>query len=190
VNQHNSTDAINEDNARPESAPEMPVDSPEVTQDEATQDTEPLPNMAALEKQVKEYLEGWQRERSEFANYKKRVERDMKDLASSASAQTLMSLLPIIDDFERAFANIPAELENNAWTNGMQSIYRKFQKLLDEQGITAIDPTGELFDPTKHEAVGMEDSDSVESGHVTATLQKGYARGEKVLRPALVKVAN
>ncbi len=91
---------------------------------------------------------------------------------------------------ERAFAHIPADLQGNAWVDGVIGIHRKFQKLVDELGITVIDPVGQPFDPNQHEAVGTEDSSEIESGHVTATLQKGYARGERILRSALVRVAN
>lgn len=162
---------------------------------ETTQQAEPAPPssadaLTAEQKQAQDYLIGWQRERAEFNNYKRRVERDMKDIAQNASAETLFKLIPIIDDLERAFAHIPADLQGNAWVDGVIGIHRKFQKLVDELGITVIDPVGQPFDPNQHEAVGMEDSNEVESGHVTATLQKGYARGERILRSALVRVAN
>ncbi len=68
-------------------------------------------------------------------------------------------------------------------------IQRKLNKILENYNVTVLDPTGEPFDPNLHEAIGMEDSDDVESGHVTATMQKGYVLGERVLRPALVRVA-
>lgn len=155
--------------------------------------TTPAPGadtMAAAQKQAQEYLAGWQRERAEFNNYRKRVERDTKDTAQNAAAETILKMLPIIDDLERAFAHIPADLQGNAWIGGVTGIHRKFQKFIEDQGLTIIDPVGEQFDPSRHEAVGTEDSSDVESGHITATLQKGYSRGERVLRPALVRVAN
>ncbi len=192
-----------EDITRPDDTSTPPNDASETTVDSAdaqssTDETvqkssnEPVvaSEYSALEKQAKEYQEGWQRERSDFANYKRRVEREMKDTAANAAAGAFLSLLPIIDDFDRAFTTIPEELAGNAWMDGVSGIHRKFMKILEEQGITIIDPVGQLFDPNQHEAVGMEDSDTVESGHVTATLQKGYLRGERVLRPALVRVAN
>ncbi|MBZ0285598.1 MAG: nucleotide exchange factor GrpE [Anaerolineae bacterium] len=162
---------------------------------ENTQQAEPAPQssadtLTAELKQAQDYLAGWQRERAEFNNYKRRVEREMKDIAQNASAETLFQIIPIIDDLERAFTHIPAELEGNVWVDGVIGIHRKFQKLVDELGLTIIDPVGQPFDPSRHEAVGMEDSSEIESGHVTTTLQKGYARGERILRSALVRVAN
>ncbi len=146
--------------------------------------------LSALQKQVNEYLEGWQRERADFANYKKRVERDLKDSYQNASLDVLIKLLPVIDDFDRAMSSIPESFAGHGWLNGVMLIHRKFQKMLDEYGVTPIEPTGQPFDPTRHEAVGMDDTTEVESGHVTVTLQKGYQCGDRVLRPALVRVAS
>ena len=143
----------------------------------------------AAQMQAQEYLEGWQRARAEFANYKKRVERELKDSHSSASGNVLKDILPAIDDFERAVSNVPPQLKDDPWVNGVSMVLRKLNKVLDEYGVTVVDPTGEEFDPSHHEAIGMEDSDSVATGHVTATLQKGYVLGDRVLRPALVRVA-
>lgn len=140
-------------------------------------------------KEANEYKEGWLRERADFNNYKKRVEGQMKDLRDASAVEAMLALLPIIDDFERAMANVPPELKDHPWMNGVSGIYRKFQKTLEDKGVTVLDPVGEVFDPTRHEAVVTEESSEVESGHVIATLQKGYVRGDRVLRPALVKIA-
>ncbi len=145
--------------------------------------------LVALQKQAADYLEGWQRERADFANYKKRIEREYKDTYQNAALDVLIKLLPIVDDFDRAMSSIPESLVGDGWLNGVTLIQRKFQKLLEEYGVVAIEPTGQPFDPTRHEAVSMDASSEVESGHVTVTLQKGYLCGERVLRPALVRVA-
>lgn len=145
--------------------------------------------LASARKEAAEFKEGWLRERADFNNYKKRVEGQMKDLRDSAAVEAMLTLLPIIDDFERAMANVPPELKDHAWMNGVGGIHRKFQKTLEEKGVTVLDPVGEVFDPNRHEAVSTEASSEVESGHVIATLQKGYVRGDRVLRPAIVKIA-
>jgi molecular chaperone GrpE len=187
VSQKDTTNTINEDDVQAE----MPVDNAdkEATAGSPSQNQSPTADVAALEKKVKEHLDGWMRERADFANYKKRVETQLRDSAQNAAVDALVNLLPVIDDFERAMANVPPELAGNPWLNGVSMIQRKFQKMLDDQGVTILDPVGQTFDPTRHEAVGMEDSSEVESGHVTVTLQKGYLHGDRVLRPALVKVA-
>ena len=144
----------------------------------------------AVQTQAQEYLEGWQRARAEFANYKKRVEREMKDSFGSAAGSVLKDVLPVIDDFERAMGNVPEPLEGDPWVGGIGMIQRKLYKVLDDYNVTVIDPTGELFDPNRHEAIGTDDSSDMATGHVTATVQKGYVLGDRVLRPALVRVAN
>lgn len=155
----------------------------------------PLPDLnlaevlATARKEAAEFKEGWLRERADFNNYKKRVEGQMKELRDNAVVDAMLNLLPIIDDFERAMANVPPEMTDHPWMNGVGGIHRKFQKTLEEKGVTVLDPVGQVFDPNQHEAVTTEESTDVESGHVIATLQKGYARGERILRPALVKIA-
>jgi len=141
-----------------------------------------------LQAQAKEYLEGWQRARAEFANYKKRVERDMKDTYQNAAGDVLKGVLPIIDDFDRALANVPEDLNGNSWVNGVSMIQKKLLKLLDDNGVTQFDPVGQPFDPNQHQAIGTDEVDGVASGVVTKTEQKGYAMGEQILRPALVRV--
>jgi molecular chaperone GrpE len=192
VSQKDTTNTVNEDTASPDTAPDTPVESVETQPNDAPSDSSgaPAAEVAALEKKAKEYMDGWMRERADFSNYKKRVETQLRDSAQNAAVEALVTLLPVIDDFERAMANVPPELSGNPWLNGVSMIQRKFQKMLDDQGVTILDPVGDVFDPSRHEAVGMEDSDQVESGHVAVTLQKGYLHGERVLRPALVKVAN
>lgn len=150
----------------------------------------PLEQLETARKEAQDFREGWLRERADFANYKKRVDNQMKDLRDNAAVEALMGLLPVIDDFERAMANVPESLKDDPWINGVGGIHRKFTRMLEDKGVTTIDPVGQPFDPTRHEAVMKEDSDKVESGHVLETLQKGYTRGERVLRPAMVKVAN
>lgn len=142
------------------------------------------------QKEAKSNKDGWQRAQAEFANYKKRTEREKIEMFQRASLDTLKALLPVIDDFDRAFENIPEEISENPWIGGVSMIQRKFENLLERYEIEPIDPVGDVFDPNYHEAVGTEDSDEVESGHVTVTLQKGYKAGEQVLRPAMVRVAS
>ena len=167
-----------------EAAPEKTPKTPQEQGQGVTQEM-----YKAAQTQAQEYLEGWQRARAEFANYKKRIERELKDSHSSASGSVLKDILPAIDDFERAMSNVPPQLKDDAWVNGVGMVLRKLNKVLDDYGVVVIDPTGKEFDPSHHEAIGMDDSDEVASGHVTVTMQKGYLLGDRVLRPALVRVA-
>jgi molecular chaperone GrpE len=149
-----------------------------------------LEQLTAAQQEANTNLEGWQRARAEFANYKKRVERELHESYDRATIDTLIKLLPVIDDFERAMDNVPEQLGDHPWVEGVTLIQRKFQKMLDELEVIPLDPVGEVFDPNFHEAVGVDADTDVESGHVSQTLQKGYACGDRVLRPALVRVAS
>ena len=136
-----------------------------------------------------EYLDGWQRARAEFANYRKRADQERAEAYGNASVDTLRKILPVIDDFDRAISNVPPDKANDEVIKGFNLIHRKLSNLLEGAGITVINPVGEEFNPKYHEAIGTDESSDVPSGHVTAVLQKGYLYGDKVLRPALVRVA-
>jgi molecular chaperone GrpE len=145
--------------------------------------------LTEAQQRAQSFFEGWQRERADFANYKKRAERDLMTMRFNAKIDTLRSLVPILDDFERAMDNKPETLDSEPWLEGILAIQRKLAKTLEDEGILPIDPVGELFDPNRHEAIGQDSDTEVASGHVSATLQKGYVCGDRVLRPALVRVA-
>lgn len=145
---------------------------------------------AALKTEADKNLDGWQRTLAEFQNYKRRVTREQSELRKKVSLETLGEMLPILDDFERALANIPKELRDNAWVGGVMMIQAKFKKLLDDYNVTLIDPVGEEFDPNRHQAIGTGESDTYKSGQVIETLQKGYQSGDTLIRPALVYVAS
>ncbi|MCK6576845.1 MAG: nucleotide exchange factor GrpE [Anaerolineae bacterium] len=142
-----------------------------------------------LQEQADQYREGWQRERAEFANYQRRIERDMKASRDNATGDAFKAVLPVLDDFERAMGTVPTDLAENAWVNGVAMILRKFYRVLENNSVTILDPTGQPFDPSRHEAIGTDDNPEFETGTVTVTLQKGYLVGDRVLRPALVRVA-
>jgi len=182
-------------------APEAPEDTPDEgsadesgnTEEEAPELPEGINLMQAFieaQQEAQSNKDGWQRARAEFANYKKRIERERIEVFQRASLDTLKALLPIVDDFDRAFESLPEDISDNPWIGGVSMIQRKFVALLEQYEVEAIDPTGDLFDPNLHQAIGAEESDEVESGHVTETLQKGYRAGEQILRLALVKVAS
>lgn len=139
--------------------------------------------------QAQEYLENWKRERADFANYKRRIERETKETYQNAATDVLNSFLPIVDDFERALANVPAEMQGSPWLDGTSAIFRKLNKVLDEYGVTVVDPTGQPFDPNHHQAISVDEVSELPSGTVTETLQKGYRADERTLRPAFVKVS-
>ena len=139
--------------------------------------------------QVNEYRDGWQRALADYSNYKRRVERDQAQSQQNATANVLRRYLEIIDDLERALLNRPQEGDAAKWANGLDLIYRKFMTFLEVEGVTPINAVGEFFDPNQHEAIVQEDSPQHESGQIIGVVQQGYRLGERVLRPAQVRVA-
>lgn len=133
-------------------------------------------------------LDQTQRMAAEFQNSRRRQENQLSEEIERASSHLIKRLLPVIDDFDLAFAHVPAELEQGAaWVEGFRQIQKKLHNILAEEGVAVI--PGGAFDPALHEAVTGEPSDDVPSGHVIDTLRAGYTYKGKVLRPALVRVA-
>jgi len=145
--------------------------------------------VAETQAKAAENLEGWQRAQAEFANYKKRILRDQDQLSAEARGRVIKRYLDIVDDLELALKNKPGEGAGAEWAQGIELVYRKLQSYLESEGLTRLDPLGQRFDANLHEAVTEEESSEHESGTVIEVLRPGYMLGERVLRPAAVKVA-
>lgn len=146
--------------------------------------------LAAARAQADDAIDRMQRTAAEFQNARKRQERLLQDSLERATQRLLTALLPVQDDFSLAFQNLPETLtqEEMAWVDGFKRIHNKLEGLLNDEGVKAIEADGP-FDPARHEAVTNEPSEEVESGHIIATLRTGYVLKDRVLRPALVRVA-
>jgi molecular chaperone GrpE len=142
-----------------------------------------------LEKKANEYLDGWQRARAEFANYKKRVEREQAQTYQLASSAVLKKFLEVVDDLERALKNCPPEIQNTEWAQGIELIYRKLFSIMEAEGVTKIEAEGKQFDPNLHEAISHEEVEGYEEGQIIEVVKQGYQVGDRVLRPAMVRVA-
>ena len=125
---------------------------------------------------------------AEFDNFRKRMERERADLAAYAAADVLLELLPIVDNFERAL-QAPAPPEAEAYRTGAELIHKQMLDLLRKRGVKPIEALGADFDPNFHQAVIHEESPEHREGEVIQELQKGYLLGDRLLRPAMVKVA-
>ena len=159
----------------------------------------PVPTMEAfeslkaeLEKSTKEAcnnLEGWQRERAEFSNYKKRIERDNAQLKSNLTGEVIKKYLVIMDDLTLAMKNRPSSGEGSTWADGIDLIVRKLQTVIENEGIETINQNKVQFDPNLHEAISNEDNPEFASGEVIEVVRQGYKLGDRILRPAMVRVA-
>ncbi len=134
---------------------------------------------------AQKYLANWQRAEADFQNYKRRTEQERDESRRFALASLVINLLPILDDFERAFGSLDARLAGLTWFDGMRLIYRKQQMILENAGVTVIEAEGRQFDPREHEAVTHAEG---EEGKVLAEVQRGYKLHDRVLRPAMVVV--
>ncbi len=153
-------------------------------------------NPAVLKQQLEqeqakaaEYLDNWRRAAADLSNYRKRMERESSEITRAANADLIRRLLPVLDDFDRAFHTVPEDLRELTWVDGIMLIFRKLQALLEAEGLKPIEALGKPFDPHLHEAVVHEETDKYEDGLVIGELQKGYMLNDRVLRPTLVKVA-
>ncbi len=138
---------------------------------------------------AEEYLDGWQRARADFANYKKRIEREQTDLYQTISGTVVKQYLDVVDDLDLALKNRPQGGEGAEWANGIELVFRKLLTILENQGITPMNAQGEMFDPTLHEAISSEENEEFECDEIIEVVKRGYMMGERVLRPALVRVA-
>lgn len=147
-------------------------------------------DLAAEQNRYQELNDRFQRSTAEFQNTLRRRDKQMSETVERASQHVVVKLLPVVDDFDRAFQNLPEAVrtEHAPWLEGFQQIQKKLLTVLEDEGVTAIPAEG-LFDPNLHEAVTNEPNDSVESGHIIATLRVGYQQRGRVIRPALVRVA-
>jgi molecular chaperone GrpE len=182
-----------------EHLPEEEADRPEALEPETApseggeQGVTPEELRAELDRaraQADEYLDGWKRAQADLVNYRKRVERDALEALRSAAGQAAARFFPMLDDFERALKERPESQNLERWAQGVDLIYRKGIAALEAEGITPIDVAeGAEFDPNFHEAVTREVCPDRRDGEVLEVLHTGYQMGDRVLRPAQVRVA-
>jgi molecular chaperone GrpE len=143
--------------------------------------------LADLQRERDDYKDRWLRKGAEFDNYRKRVERERREQADQAVVDLLQELLLVVDDFDRALT-VGGD-EGGAYRKGVELIHGKLHDLLRKQGVKAMDVLGADFDPNVHMAVMHEESPEHREGEVIGELQKGYLLHDRLLRPAMVKVA-
>ncbi|WP_322820416.1 nucleotide exchange factor GrpE [Chloroflexus sp.] len=181
--------------AAPQSADKAVAETPDTTVEAATSEAaDPAAVIADLqnrlaqaEAQAAEYKDQWMRAVADYRNFKRRTETERSELVRNAGAALILKLLPVLDDFERAIANIPPDIAETPWWQGTQLIAQKLRTILESEGVKPIEALGQEFDPNLHEAVIYEDAEGQE-GKVIAELQRGYLLHDRVIRPSMVKV--
>ncbi|HEY0590460.1 MAG TPA: nucleotide exchange factor GrpE [Thermoanaerobaculia bacterium] len=143
------------------------------------------PDIAALREENQKLRDQFLRSRADFENFRKRVEREKAEFYRYALGDTLRDILPVLDNFERALEHEG----DDDFKTGVEMIYKQLADALARAGLRAIEPAGEPFDPTFHEAIARHETTDVEPHRVVDVLQKGYKLHDRLLRPALVRVS-
>lgn len=162
------------------------TEQPEEIAEETAAQTEENTPVQTENTELDQLRDQYQRVVAEYANYKRRTDQEKEQLGSFVKGEVLKSLLPSIDNLERAIAAPDGE----EYKKGVEMVIRQLEETLVSMGLEEIPALGEVFDPEIHHAVMREDADGVEPETVTEVFQKGYRLGNRVLRPAMVKVAN
>jgi molecular chaperone GrpE len=162
-----------------------PSDAPGPPQAEVS---EAAPQLTALQNERDEIYDRLLRKTAEFDNYRKRVERERREQADQAIVDLLLQLLQVVDDFDLAL-KVEAGEEAAAYRRGVELIHGKLHDVLRKQGVRPIETLGADFDPNVHQAVLHESSPEHREGEVIGELRRGYTLGDRLLRPAMVKVA-
>lgn len=196
VTAENEVEARSETETNDQSADELVEEKQDLEEEKPIEESTVEEQLVAMEAKAAEYeakaaeyLDGWQRARAEFANARKRLERQRAEAYNNAAVDFAKNLLPILDDFDRAIDNAPPEIKNDDWFQGIALVQRKLNGILEDLNVQRIEAVGQPFDPNFHEALALMEADGVESGVVIEELQIGYCIGDRVIRPALVNVA-
>lgn len=139
--------------------------------------------------QAEEYYNHLQRLQAEFDNFRKRTQKEKEETVKYAAERIVEALLPVLDNFERAVISSKTSQDFNAFSQGVDMIFKQMQSVLAKEGLTVIEAVGQPFDPKLHDAVLQVDSEEHPENTVVEELQKGYYLKEKVLRPSMVKVS-
>lgn len=143
--------------------------------------------LSDAQKERDEYLELAQRTKADFENYRKRVAADVQAASARGKAEVAREVIDAVDNLERALE--AADGSGEGLANGVEMVLGGLRETLKKHGIEAVDPKGEKFDPTQHEALSTMPVEGTESGQVVGVMQKGYRMGEQLLRPARVVVS-
>ena len=146
--------------------------------------------LESLRTEVEEQKDGWLRTRADFENYKKRVQRDASRSYQDAMSSVLKLFLTVSDDLERAIKNKPEEHQLDGWVNGIKLIDQKLVNQMKNLGVERLEvKPGEVFDPNIHEAITQEEHPDFEEGQIIDVVQPGYKITDRIIRPAMVRVA-
>ena len=167
---------------------DVPPDESDSTESTEAAETVAVDPTAELRRERDDFQDRWLRKSAEFDNYRKRIERERREQADQAVVGLLQELLAVVDDFDLALT-VEAAPEAEGYRKGVELIHAKLHDFLKKRGVTPIEAVGADFDPNIHQAVMHEVSPDHREGEVIGELRKGYMLGDRLLRPAMVRVA-
>ena len=176
--------------AEPKEAPRPPEPTPESPSERAEEDRPGELDPSELRRQLDDLQERYLRLAADFENFKRRKVQERADTLRYSSEEAARTLLPVLDNLRRAVDHAPEVGAEDFFVSGLHLVVREFEAALERLGIRPVPTVGEPFDPAVHEAVGGEESDEVERDTVVAELQPGYRLHDRLIRPALVRVAH
>lgn len=141
-----------------------------------------------LEEESAEYLAGWKRAKADYLNLRRRVDEDLARVAKFANQDLILKIIPVLDNFKRAFKHIPKEHKESDWVKGIKQVEKQLGNMLAGEGLEKMELLGKIFDPEDAEAMGFDKSDKYKDEEVCEILEDGYKLKEKVIRAAKVKV--
>ncbi|HAF47790.1 MAG TPA: nucleotide exchange factor GrpE [Anaerolineaceae bacterium] len=143
-----------------------------------------------LQEQIEENKDGWLRTRADFDNYKKRVQRDAARSYQDSMTSIVKVFLSAVDDLERALKNEPQGKDLDSWVNGIELIHQKLITQMKNLGVEPLEVNpGDEFDPNIHEAITQEEHEEFKEGQIIDVVQQGYRISDRIIRPAMVRVA-
>ncbi len=181
--------ALRADAQRPSSTPPTPT-PPAEEAEQVEKDLDAL--LVDTQRERDEYLELAKRAQADFENYRKRMAGEVLAAGARGKAEVVREVVPVLDDLERAIQAAGLDPEGDSedgLSHGVLLVFRSLRDSLGRNGVEAVDPTGEKFDPVEHEALSTVAADGVEPGTVVEVMQKGYRLGEQLIRPARVVVS-
>lgn len=167
---------------------EEKIDKAALNKAEKAEETEAVKEADPIEKELADTKEQLLRVTAEYANFRKRSEKEKQDSFNFAKADTIKELLPIIDNLERAIASEQEDFDG--LKKGVEMIYDSLMNALSKMSIDVYGKSGEVFDPALHNAVMHIEDESLSDGEIVDVFQKGYKLGDKIIRAAMVKTAN
>lgn len=164
-------------------------DTPPAGSDAAAATAPDAPSLEAVQRERDEYYDRLLRKTAEFDNYRKRIDRERQQVTESAASDLIEELLPLVDDLERALKSDTGTDGTDAYRRGVELIHGKMLELLRKRGVRPVEALGAEFDPHYHMAVAHEPAEGRRDGEVIEEFRRGYMLGDRLLRPAMVKVA-